>query len=72
MTELVNYLFIYIYIFIYLFTYIYLFFIFKQIEQNMNLDIKMTTKDGKDLQPVYGPGFTGIENLGNRYIINKN
>jgi len=36
-----------------------------QIEQNMNLDIKMTTKDGKDLQPVYGPGFTGIENLGN-------
>jgi len=35
----------------------------------MNLDIKMTTKDGKDLQPVYGPGFTGIENLGNRYLI---
>ncbi len=34
----------------------------------MNLDIKMTTKDGKDLQPVYGPGFTGIENLGNRYL----
>jgi len=38
----------------------------KQIEQNMNLDIKMTTKDGKELEPVYGPGFTGIENLGNR------
>ncbi|KAG4090772.1 ubiquitinyl hydrolase [Neocallimastix lanati (nom. inval.)] len=36
-----------------------------QIEQNMNLDIKMTTKDGKELEPVYGPGFTGIENLGN-------
>jgi len=36
-----------------------------QIEQNMNLDIKMTTKDGKEYEPVYGPGFTGIENLGN-------
>lgn len=36
-----------------------------QIEQNMNLDINMTSKDGKDLQPMYGPGYTGIENLGN-------
>jgi ubiquitin carboxyl-terminal hydrolase 5/13 len=25
----------------------------------------MTTEDGKELDPVYGPGRTGIANLGN-------
>ncbi|PFH58894.1 hypothetical protein XA68_13079 [Ophiocordyceps unilateralis] len=36
-----------------------------QIEQNLKWDFSMTTDDGKLLKPLYGPGLTGLKNLGN-------
>ncbi|KAJ3229576.1 hypothetical protein HDU81_005241 [Chytriomyces hyalinus] len=36
-----------------------------QLEQNMKFDFSMTTEDGKELAPLFGPGFTGLKNLGN-------
>ncbi|QRW15287.1 ubiquitin carboxyl-terminal hydrolase [Ceratobasidium sp. AG-Ba] len=36
-----------------------------QIEQNLKFDFSMTGEDGKLLQPVFGPGLTGLQNLGN-------
>jgi len=36
-----------------------------QIEQNLKWDFSMTTEDGKELKPLYGPGLTGLKNLGN-------
>ncbi|KAI9818304.1 MAG: hypothetical protein M1832_004422 [Thelocarpon impressellum] len=36
-----------------------------QIEQNLRWDFSMTTEDGKELVPLFGPGFTGLKNLGN-------
>ncbi|KAI8342975.1 hypothetical protein BC941DRAFT_410122 [Chlamydoabsidia padenii] len=36
-----------------------------QLEQNMKFDFSMTTEDGKHLEPKFGPGYTGIKNLGN-------
>ncbi|KAF9028671.1 ubiquitinyl hydrolase [Hymenopellis radicata] len=36
-----------------------------QIEQNLNYDFSLTGDDGKALQPVFGPGLTGLSNLGN-------
>ncbi|KAI8967306.1 hypothetical protein BDF20DRAFT_966026 [Mycotypha africana] len=36
-----------------------------QLEQNLHFDFSMTTEDGKQLQPKFGPGYTGFKNLGN-------
>ncbi|KAI8841754.1 hypothetical protein BC829DRAFT_402114 [Chytridium lagenaria] len=36
-----------------------------QLEQNLKFDFSMTTEDGKDLTPLFGPGYTGLKNLGN-------
>ncbi|OAQ75602.1 ubiquitin C-terminal hydrolase [Purpureocillium lilacinum] len=36
-----------------------------QIEQNLKWDFSMTTEDGKELTPLFGPGLTGLKNLGN-------
>ncbi|KAK0556594.1 ubiquitin C-terminal hydrolase Ubp14 [Tilletia horrida] len=36
-----------------------------QIEQNLKFDFNMTGEDGKELEPLYGPGRTGLRNLGN-------
>lgn len=36
-----------------------------QLEQNLKWDFSMTTEDGKSLEPIYGPGLTGMKNLGN-------
>lgn len=36
-----------------------------QIEQNLKFDFNMTGEDGKTLEPVFGPGLTGLRNLGN-------
>ncbi|KAJ2726775.1 ubiquitin C-terminal hydrolase Ubp14 [Coemansia sp. Benny D115] len=36
-----------------------------QLEQNLKFDFSMTTADGAQLQPVAGPGLTGLRNLGN-------
>ena len=36
-----------------------------QIEQNLKWDFSMTTEDGKELQPLFGKGLTGLRNIGN-------
>ncbi|KAH7911744.1 hypothetical protein BJ138DRAFT_1149823 [Hygrophoropsis aurantiaca] len=36
-----------------------------QIEQNLTFDFSLTAEDGSALQPVFGPGTTGLSNLGN-------
>jgi ubiquitin carboxyl-terminal hydrolase 5/13 len=36
-----------------------------QLEQNLRFDFSMTGEDGKELEPVFGPGLTGLRNLGN-------
>lgn len=42
-----------------------------QIEQNMRWDFAMVTQDGKELQPLFGEGFTGLKNLGNSCYMNS-
>ncbi|KAI1121178.1 ubiquitin carboxyl-terminal hydrolase 14 [Nemania abortiva] len=36
-----------------------------QIEQNLQWEFSMTTDDGKELRPLFGPSLTGLKNLGN-------
>jgi ubiquitin carboxyl-terminal hydrolase 5/13 len=36
-----------------------------QVEQNLKWDFSMTTEDGKELSALFGPGFTGLQNIGN-------
>ncbi|EPQ32473.1 uncharacterized protein PFL1_00668 [Pseudozyma flocculosa PF-1] len=36
-----------------------------QLEQNLKFDFTMTGEDGKRLEPLFGPGNTGLRNLGN-------
>ncbi|KAF8327578.1 ubiquitin carboxyl-terminal hydrolase 14 [Cantharellus anzutake] len=36
-----------------------------QIEQNLKFDFSMTGEDGKFFEPLFGPGLTGLSNLGN-------
>lgn len=42
-----------------------------QIEQNLKWEFAMTTEDGKELRPEFGPGFTGLKNLGNSCYMNS-
>jgi ubiquitin carboxyl-terminal hydrolase 5/13 len=42
-------------------------FVLQQIEHNLKFDFSLTGEDGKALEPVFGPGLTGLSNLGNRY-----
>ncbi|KAK8843356.1 hypothetical protein IAR55_007013 [Kwoniella newhampshirensis] len=37
-----------------------------QLEHNLKFDFSMTGDDGKELEPVFGQGLTGLKNLGNR------
>lgn len=39
-----------------------------QVEQNMKFDFAMSGEDGKQLEPLFGPGLTGLRNLGNRSV----
>ncbi|KAI3404412.2 hypothetical protein KGF56_002809 [Candida oxycetoniae] len=41
------------------------------IDQNMNWDFKLEGVAGEKLAPVYGRGFTGIQNLGNSCYMNS-
>ncbi|WVR09107.1 hypothetical protein IAU60_006169 [Kwoniella sp. DSM 27419] len=36
-----------------------------QLEHNLKFDFSMTGDDGKELEPVFGSGLTGLKNLGN-------
>nr|GEX60884.1 ubiquitin carboxyl-terminal hydrolase 14 isoform X1 [Tanacetum cinerariifolium] len=37
----------------------------KELDQNTNFDWNRIQESGKDVEPVYGPGYTGLTNLGN-------
>lgn len=37
----------------------------QQIEQNLRWEFSMTDDQGKELKPMFGPGLTGLKNLGN-------
>ncbi|RUS19947.1 hypothetical protein BC937DRAFT_86662 [Endogone sp. FLAS-F59071] len=39
-----------------------------QLEQNLRFDFSMTLEDGKQLESLFGSGYTGLRNLGNRYL----
>ncbi|KAE8144286.1 hypothetical protein BDV25DRAFT_167187 [Aspergillus avenaceus] len=36
-----------------------------QVEHNLKWDFSMTAQDGQELTPIFGPGLTGLCNLGN-------
>lgn len=36
-----------------------------QLEHNLSYDFSMTTADGRELKALFGPGLTGLKNLGN-------
>ncbi|RUS28665.1 hypothetical protein BC938DRAFT_481615 [Jimgerdemannia flammicorona] len=36
-----------------------------QLEQNLKFDFSMTLEDGRQLEPLFGPGYTGLKNMGN-------
>ncbi|KAI9783468.1 MAG: hypothetical protein M1816_001350 [Peltula sp. TS41687] len=42
-----------------------------QIEQNLGWEFSMTTEDGKELKPLFGPDLTGMKNLGNSCYLNS-
>lgn len=37
-----------------------------ELDQNIAFEFSRISEKGKELRPLYGPGLTGIENLGNR------
>ena len=41
------------------------------LEANLNLTLSKVLEEGKVLVPVYGPGLTGMENLGNSCYMNS-
>lgn len=38
----------------------------KELDHNTNFDWNRIQESGKDLEPLFGPGYTGLVNLGNR------
>lgn len=42
-----------------------------QIEQNLRWEFSMTTQDGEEMKPLFGPGLTGLKNLGNSCYLNS-
>ena len=43
----------------------------KNLEANLNLTLSKVIEDGKELIPLFGPGFTGMDNLGNSCYMNS-
>lgn len=42
-----------------------------QLEANLSLTLSKVLEEGKILVPVFGPGLTGMENLGNTCYMNS-
>lgn len=42
-----------------------------QIEQNLTWEFRMVDEQGKEMQPMFGAGFTGLKNLGNSCYLNS-
>ena len=41
------------------------------LEMNLNFTLSKVIEDGKQLVPAFGPGLTGMENLGNSCYMNS-
>jgi ubiquitin carboxyl-terminal hydrolase 5/13 len=41
------------------------------LELNLNFTLSKILEEGKELIPLYGPGYTGLENLGNSCYMNS-
>ncbi|KAF7112199.1 hypothetical protein RHSIM_RhsimUnG0257500 [Rhododendron simsii] len=39
----------------------------RELDQNTNFDWNRIQESGQEIQPLFGPGYTGLVNLGNRY-----
>ena len=42
-----------------------------ELEANLNLTLSKVLEEGKELTPVFGPGLTGMINLGNSCYMNS-
>lgn len=40
------------------------------LEANLSLTLSKVLEEGKILVPIFGPGYTGMENLGNTCYMN--
>lgn len=38
----------------------------RELDQNFNFDWNRIQETGEDVEPLFGPGYTGLVNLGNR------
>lgn len=38
----------------------------KELDQNTNFEWNRIQESGQEVEPIFGPGFTGLVNLGNR------
>ncbi|XVE80238.1 hypothetical protein DITRI_Ditri14bG0123600 [Diplodiscus trichospermus] len=43
----------------------------RELDQNTNFDWNRIQESGQDVEPIFGPGYTGLVNLGNRYYVNQ-
>lgn len=43
-----------------------------ELDQNTNFDWNRIQESGQDTEPLCGPGYTGLVNLGNRYFVPSN
>jgi ubiquitin carboxyl-terminal hydrolase 5/13 len=41
------------------------------LEVNLNLTLSKVVEEGRTLVPLFGPGFTGLQNLGNSCYMNS-
>lgn len=41
------------------------------LELNLNFTLSKILEEGKELTPLFGPGFTGLDNLGNSCYMNS-
>ena len=41
------------------------------LELNLNFTLSKILEEGKELIPLFGPGYTGLENLGNSCYMNS-
>jgi hypothetical protein len=40
-----------------------------ELDQNLNFDFTRLQEKGRELEPLFGPGYTGLSNLGNRWVL---
>ncbi|KAG4968136.1 hypothetical protein JHK87_033787 [Glycine soja] len=43
----------------------------RELDQNTNFDWNRIQESGQEVDPIFGPGYTGLVNIGNRYYLNQ-